>query len=322
MKNREMSTQGALFSAALLVIAGIWIADAIKRTMGEPEGVITMQQTVTENPSENVSAAESTDGLVIQEAVMDFTTSETNVPDGYTTVPLDDVRIHSGLLVQVDGSYPFTGTAPELVTFAAKNESYRMKRMDLAGTEALVLAMNQLGTAYQNATGAANLMVYSTTEPYNVPGSLYPDALPDRSTGYCVDLCILNADASISKMETQHDWLAANAHTYGFVFSYQESDAAQSGVTAAPYHLRYIGAVHAGIMKQESLSLTSYYAYLRNHTLHVPLFYTYGDTTYTVYYVPSEGSITEVPVPLNASYEISGNNTDGFIVTVGASTAQ
>ncbi len=322
MKNREMSTHGALFSAALLVLAGIWVADAIKRTMGEPEGVITMQQTETQNASETTPAAENTTGLVVQEAVMDFTTAETDVPEGYTTVPLDDVRIHSGLLVQVDGSHPFTGTAPELMTFAAKNESYRMKRMDLGGTEALVLAMNQLGTAYQNATGAANLMVYSTTEPYNVAGSLYPDALPDRSTGYCVDLCILNADASISRMETQQEWLAANAHTYGFVFSYQESESAQSGVAAAPYHLRYIGAVHAGLMKQENLTLSSYYDYLRGHTLDVPLFYTYGDTTYTVYFVPSEGSITEVPVPLNATYEISGNNSDGFIVTVGASTTQ
>ncbi len=320
MKTRKMTPQGATLLCVLL-IAGIWVADGIKRVVQEPTGSITnVGEFKPEETSEAVQEESTADGLVIQDAVVNFTSGDTSVPDGYTTVPMDEARVHNGLLVQVDAAHPFTGTVGDLVTFEAKNESYRMKRMDLTVNEAVVTAMNLMGTAYQSAVGAANLMVYSTTEPYNVQGSLYPDALPDRATGYCVDLCILNADGSISKMDVQNEWLASNAYLYGFVFSYTDNDSAETGVAAAPYHLRYVGPVHAGIMHQENLSLMDYEAYIKNHTLDVPLYYTYGETTYTVYYVPAESGTTDVPVPLDTAYEVSGNNTDGFVVTAGGAS--
>ena len=34
-----------------------------------------------------------------------------------------------------------------------------------------------------------------------------------------------------------------------------------------------------------------------------------------VYYAPSDGDKTEVKVPKGYTYEISGNNTDGFVIT-------
>ena len=42
---------------------------------------------------------------------------------------------------------------------------------------------------------------------------------------------------------------------------------------------------------------------------------------YEIYYVaaPAGEKIISVPVPENGNYEISGNNTDGFIVTVSLS---
>ena len=41
----------------------------------------------------------------------------------------------------------------------------------------------------------------------------------------------------------------------------------------------------------------------------------HGDE-YKIYYVPAgDAEQAEVPVPLFGSYEISGNNVDGFIVT-------
>ena len=37
---------------------------------------------------------------------------------------------------------------------------------------------------------------------------------------------------------------------------------------------------------------------------------------YQIYYVPSDGQRTEIPVPKDNQYTISGNNVDGFLVTV------
>ena len=38
--------------------------------------------------------------------------------------------------------------------------------------------------------------------------------------------------------------------------------------------------------------------------------------TYEIYYVPAEEDITNVPVPMEQNYVISGDNASGFIVTV------
>ena len=35
-----------------------------------------------------------------------------------------------------------------------------------------------------------------------------------------------------------------------------------------------------------------------------------------IYFVPATGETTEVPVPKNLTYEVSGNNVDGFIITI------
>ena len=41
------------------------------------------------------------------------------------------------------------------------------------------------------------------------------------------------------------------------------------------------------------------------------------DDGWLIYYVPmTEGDATSVKIPRDAHYEISGNNVDGFVVTV------
>jgi hypothetical protein len=73
-------------------------------------------------------------------------------------------------------------------------------------------------------------------------------------------------------------------------------------------------------MVEHDLCLEEYLDFLRkNHHYgtHDPLNYTVGETTYTIYYFPAsvENTTTNIYVP-SAGYEISGNNVDGFIVTV------
>lgn len=318
---RHISKPGAVLLFGLF-LGAVWAGDGIYRLVSNPD-----EKAAIDDASFNVSLDSvsepvteiAPDGstLIIQEAGTSLL-GGSDAPEGFTTVPQDEAAIHSGKLLQLDGSHAFSGNTGELGTFENKNDSYRMKRLDLTAKSEVVTAMNSMGSAYQSAVGAANLMVYSTTAPYDAVGSLYPDALPDRVSGYCVDLCLLNADETISRFETPNTWLQENSWKYGFVFSYTDTDAAVTGVAAAPYHLRYVGQVHAGIMHDQNLTLSGYFEYLKSHTLSVPLYYTVDDVIYTVYYVPSEGGTTEVPVPLNADYEISGNNTDGYIITVAA----
>ena len=319
---RRVSAEG-FFLLCILGVLLMFPIDGIRRLVKKPDtsGNIVAEGNfvgVTEAPTE--PAASGADGqppaeTQVQQANTTLPFGEGTVPDGCVSVSQDQTTLHNGRLLQLDSAHAFSGTVSGLTTFAEKNESYRIKQMELQVLPEVVEAMNQMGEAYQAATGKADLMIYSTTAPYEVQGSLYPDALPDRATGLCVDLCILNADTSISRMEETEPWVAANAWQYGFVVSYPAEDADATGVTA-PYHLRFVGRVHAGIMHREGLTLNAYETVLKLHTIETPLTYRDGAEDYTVYYVPAETGVADVPVPLDVEYSISGNNVDGFIVEV------
>ena len=56
---------------------------------------------------------------------------------------------------------------------------------------------------------------------------------------------------------------------------------------------------------------------VKEHTNESPLEVTVGNKLYQIYYAAANAAgDTEVPVPSNKTYTVSGNNVDGFIVTV------
>ena len=70
-------------------------------------------------------------------------------------------------------------------------------------------------------------------------------------------------------------------------------------------------------MKQNNYSLEEYINELKSHTNESPVEVTVGNKLYQIYYAPANPTgDTEVPVPSNKTYTVSGNNVDGFIVTV------
>ena len=72
--------------------------------------------------------------------------------------------------------------------------------------------------------------------------------------------------------------------------------------------------------KQNNLCLEEYIETVKTYTNTSPLQITAGTAQYQVYYAAANGEgATEVPVPSQLPYTISGNNIDGFIITVSLS---
>jgi len=71
-------------------------------------------------------------------------------------------------------------------------------------------------------------------------------------------------------------------------------------------------------MVKNNLCLEEYIELLKGHTFDKPLVIDDDEgTTWQVYYIPEDASgTTQVPVPKYMSYNVSGNNVDGFIVTM------
>jgi D-alanyl-D-alanine carboxypeptidase len=108
------------------------------------------------------------------------------------------------------------------------------------------------------------------------------------------------------------------------VFRYDSSKVTLTGIANEPYHLRYVGVPHAVYMTENNLCLEEYLELLRTSHKYedTPLEITAGDKDYLVYYVAAntaEGSnFTSIPVPpaSEGTYTISGDNMNGFVVTV------
>lgn len=118
---------------------------------------------------------------------------------------------------------------------------------------------------------------------------------------------------------SEPQWLKTHAHEYGFIFRAPNNKKSIVGY-AEPWQLRYVGMPHAEYMYKNNLCLEEYLTKLSTDFVGMSNAYTLkcaDGNTYMVYYVeaPDEGTL-RLPVPENRPYTVSGDNMNGFIVTV------
>ena len=157
----------------------------------------------------------------------------------------------------------------------------------------------------------------------------------EHNTGLACDVSFYTDDgASIPVSEYEHGWwLAANCAREGFIRRYPEDKVDITGIANEPWHFRYVGIPHARICSSRNWCLEEYVEGVKAYTADGVMLYVAADGTvsevnaaeglptsggWLVYYVPktAAGGVTEVRVPRGSDYEISGNNADGFVVTV------
>lgn len=114
-------------------------------------------------------------------------------------------------------------------------------------------------------------------------------------------------------------WLKENCWKYGFVLRYPADKETVTGVSYDPYHFRYVDIPHAFYMTENGLCLEEYLSELADTTSpsgkHLSIAVD-GGATYEVYYVKATGETVDIPVPADYPYAVSGDNQNGFIVTV------
>ena len=114
-------------------------------------------------------------------------------------------------------------------------------------------------------------------------------------------------------------WIYENAYKYGFIIRYPDACKNHTGFDSSKrVHLRYIGAEHATYIYQNNICFEEYLELLRN-THNSPdkaLTIQIDGASYLVYYTKYTGNPTSIPVPKDSTYTISGDNMNGFIVTV------
>ena len=71
-----------------------------------------------------------------------------------------------------------------------------------------------------------------------------------------------NLSAAFAKTK-QGQWVAENAHRFGFIIRYKEEWTDITGYAYEPWHIRYVGKEHAAIIYEMDIPLETYIAALR-----------------------------------------------------------
>lgn len=248
------------------------------------------------------------------------TTSTVGVENiGQYELVLSESKLAEGDLAVYDPDHPvksgYTGDMVDLLS--VKNDYYSLYsesiRLDVDAAEAL----NGLMADYNDETGLTDFVVYGTTDTYTGEKSCCPENFSESQLGTSVDLA-LKAYGEVIAYDGKdtEEWLVENCWKYGFIVRYPKGKNDATGHSYCPWHLRYVGKVHASLMQEKDMCLDEYVKFLRDYTLDAPLRYECDGEAYTIFCVGSTGENTIVYVPVSGAYSVSGNNKDGFIITV------
>lgn len=260
----------------------------------------------------------------------------------------DDVRRGELILVNYETQYDFSLSDSLVSLYSGKTDSYSVAYNDFMLDETTLEAFNGFADALAEKTGESCLLVNSTYRSLEDQQSTYDSYLEsngadyvkdyvatpgysEHHTGLSLDLTIRYDDGTYCLMADyeHYDDINSLCVDYGFIHRYPTSKEQYTHIAHEPWHYRYVGLPHSYAITESGLCLEEYIELLRDYTLDGSLYMIDGDGKigecelqtlpddgYVVYFVPSSGEISEISVPKNASsYSISGNNSDGFIVT-------
>ena len=247
-----------------------------------------------------------------------------NDDPNYDTITLSDSDLHNGSLVMVSNTCPYSGKTDFTDFSTLSDTSLKPRSESLTFQTEMRNPLINLFDAYQASQGTVNLQIHSTSVTNTDSDSLYTNVLAERSSGYTFDIGLITSTGEVvAYLTKRNEWMVTNCWYYGFILRYPDDKTSITGVDYMPHHFRYVGLPHSLIMYENNYCLEEYLDYLKSYTIDQPLTYTTDDASYEIYYYAANSNgETEVKIPKKDSYSISGNNTDGFIITVQKSAGE
>jgi D-alanyl-D-alanine carboxypeptidase len=236
---------------------------------------------------------------------------------GYSEFEISKDEISVGILsLYTDEAPARASDQGHMVNLAEeKNEFYSLVDDKVYLNTAAADALNRMMEDYANETGNADFIVYGTTDTYTGDDSYCPKKFSESKAGYCVDFA-LNAYGNVLTYDgcDSQGWIVENCWKYGFVVRYPEDKKSKTGNEYCPWHLRYVGEIHAAIMANKKMCLEEYVDYLEQYTFDEPYSFTFNDESYQIYSVSGNDDKLETRVPISGNYELSGDNRNSFII--------
>ena len=326
-KNYRVRYDRIVFVLALLIVM-IWILSSCISSCGKKDDEQKDSSSVLDNMS-------STDQVAVGDVNSMLSITPTEPPITYSEITLMAEELHRGDLILTNSDYPcafdtaaITNGATEEVEFVTiksildtKSEKhYKAKDWEVGMDKDAALAMDAWLEGFYTVTSNSDIRMIS--------GYTADSEDQDFRTGRTCKFGIFPEGASSNyyKPDGTYAWFAENAHNYGFILRYPEDKEAFFDETITAHTsstFRYVGVAAATYIAENNLCLEEYLDVVKTYTFDNMLEVTHGSTTYGVYYVAAnQNGQTKLTVPASGTpYEVSGNNKDGFIVTVTLSAA-
>ena len=260
----------------------------------------------------------------------------------FTASPIDTRAKFSGDLILVNNDHQYYSTDDEdLVSIMTMNDETGRSCFTAVDYDYSILRnvyepMAQMIEDWYEQCYNDTLIIYGSYRSNSFQQQLYnqftantdgdgeapivaPPGFSEHETGYAFDFSeTVNLDYQGTG---DFLWLNENCYKYGFIVRYAKDKEDITEYRSEPWHFRYVGVPHATYMVKNNLCLEEYIDLLRtSHPYdgeHLEMT-TEDGANYEIYFYPSSDGedYTAVPVPTGVKYDISGNNVDGFIVTV------
>lgn len=251
----------------------------------------------------------------------------------HITVRMDASAISRGslLLINHDHRFDIPDDHGFIKISDLKTQSYRLTDTAMLLSAAVIEPLNDMMDAFVAETGNTSMAVISAFRDYDRQQQAlneyiytvgYPEALrwaslpghSEHQAGLAVDFGYYNSVGSVRTFQGTgvYAWFLNNAHRFGFILRFPENKTLITQTAHEPWHFRYVGNPHAQIMRQNNLCLEEYVSMLSEYTIDDPYRAGYDDEEYEIYYIKG----VDVSIPFDCEFDISGDNIDGFIVTL------
>ena len=242
-------------------------------------------------------------------------------------------QIYQGHLILVNQKHPLMTTVDQLVPVSSFDfyECYKepiyleqtcktqlTELLRTAGLNGKFIAVSGYRTEQEQTT------IYKSSLLEN--GQEFTEkyvALPmesEHQTGLAIDLSELTSDVDFIRPSFPQsgmcEYFRQTAPSFGFIERYKQNKQHITGISAEPWHFRYIGIPHAQIATENGICLEEYIDYLQQFRFSKQhLFFDAIQGIYEIYYIQGSEDFTTLSIPEHDNFTFSGNNRDGFIVT-------
>lgn len=338
-QNRKNKTKRkALLIALGLVLFSLWIIAAVS----------IFKFVLEEDTPLDDDAILGTDATAT-DYIANATDTDAPLESDCLILSMDEGSHRAGQLLLVNSQYKFDisfdkNLKKSLVCVADKG----LKNLTIHGSDRLTtdtaLALKELTDAFNAETGLKGYIFrddygYCTADQQaewydqsyakrgdSVSAYEFKAGESEHETGRAFDIKVYENETlkSIRNADNKYLWIYDNCYKYGIIYRYPANKITQTGVNLAAGsihsdHFLYVGKAAAAAMQTNGWCYDEFHENIVNYTYegeHLAVEDVNG-VKYEMYYYPAaESGATDVKIPKDTEYTISGNNIGGFIITL------